>query len=231
MCGGPGTRLDTEIEKPLLDVAGRPTIDRVFDALAESNVEQVYPVVSPHTPNTREHVTAEYDLIETPGDGYVADIGEALADDRVERPVVTVVADLPLLGAGHVNLALRSYRGRHLTLYVPAALKTVLGLSVDTIRSDTAHELSPSGLNIVGTNDGEPSRTDGIAPSTDGVAGQLDGEDDCEDRPLSIPKRESPLTIDRTSTEDLLISYDARLAVNVNRSTDARIAEVLADGP
>jgi hypothetical protein len=31
--------------------------------------------------------------------------------------------------------------------------------------------------------------------------------------------------------EHLEVSYDVRLAVNVNRPTDADIAEVLADGP
>ncbi|MFT4885285.1 MAG: adenosylcobinamide-phosphate guanylyltransferase, partial [Natronomonas sp.] len=36
---------------------------------------------------------------------------------------------------------------------------------------------------------------------------------------------------DEDAEETLHVSYDARLAVNVNRPGDAEIAEVLADGP
>ncbi|WP_394348666.1 NTP transferase domain-containing protein [Halovivax sp.] len=38
MCGGRGTRLDAEVEKPLFEVGDRPMIDRVLDALSADEV-------------------------------------------------------------------------------------------------------------------------------------------------------------------------------------------------
>ena len=188
MCGGAGTRLDADVEKPLFEVAGRAMVDRVVDALAASDgVDDVYAAVSPQTPRTREHLGARDDvaLVDTPGDGYVADLDAAL--DAVGRPAVTAAADLPLLAPEHVDRALAA-RGDaadsagSLSVCVPVALKERLGASVDTAFDG----LAPTGLNIV-------------APGG----------------------------------ENVHTSYDARLAVNVNRLGDADLAAALdaGDGP
>jgi adenosylcobinamide-phosphate guanylyltransferase len=185
MCGGKGTRLDAAAEKPLFEIAGTPMVDRVLDALAASRVESVRAAVSPHAPETREHLRERpCDVIETPGEGYVSDLGAALSDDRVGRPALTCVADLPLLAADPVDDALATHEARDaasLTVAVPAALKRLLGTSVDTTMTHEAREVTPTGLNVVGADDG-----DAIA-----------------------------------------LSYDARLAINVNRATDATVAERL----
>lgn len=204
MCGGRGTRLDADVEKPLFEVADRPMIDRVLAALAGSRVERVYPVVSPHVPDTHEHLAdhPEVDaLVETAGEGYVADLGTALVDDRIERPVLTVVADLPLLAPALVDLALDRYDGRDLTVLVPTALKRALDVSADPARAHGGRELAATGLNVVGV--GEPDAND---------------------------VREHDNVIEE-ETEVLVVSYDARLAVNVNRLADATVAEMLASGP
>ncbi|WP_323675245.1 NTP transferase domain-containing protein [Halorubellus sp. PRR65] len=188
MCGGVGSRLDVDVEKPLFAVAGRAMVDRVVDALdAADGVDCAYAAVSPATRRTREHLAAHADVavVDTPGDGYVADLDVAL--DAVGRPAVTVAADLPLLAPEHVDRALAA-RDRasdpagSLSVCVPVALKERLGASVDT----AVDGLAPTGLNIVGTG-GDTMHT----------------------------------------------SYDARLAVNVNRLEDADLAAALAprDGP
>jgi adenosylcobinamide-phosphate guanylyltransferase len=181
MCGGRGTRLDADVEKPLFDVGGRPMVDRVRDALAASRVDTTYAVVSPHAPDTRAHVTGDLPVVETPGEGYVADLDAAL--ERVETPVLTVAADLPLLDGDVVDTVLAGADGST-SVRVPRALKDALGAS-----RDSEGPWVPTGLNVVG-----------------------DDED----------------TVYR--------SYDARLAVNVNRRSDAALAERLlgegvADGP
>ncbi len=199
MCGGRGTRLDRG-EKPLFEVGGEPMVDRVLAALEASDADTVYAVTSPHVPETTAHLEGRVPLVETAGDGYVADLTEAL--DRVDRPVLTVVADLPLLAAEPVDRALAAHEGGSLTVCVPTALKEALGVSADATRTAERREsaecaiearrdtraagdrrLSPSGLNVVGVGD-----------------------------------------------ERLEVSYDARLAVNVNRPDDAAVAEVLAVG-
>ncbi|MFC7081297.1 NTP transferase domain-containing protein [Halorussus caseinilyticus] len=189
MCGGRGTRLDSETEKPLFEVGGRPMLARVADALAGSRAETAHAVVSPHAPETREFAAERADLapVETPGEGYVEDLRAALR--AVEPPVLTVAADLPLLDADAVNAVLDAYdearRGvpepPSKTVCVPAALKRELGASIDTAFERDGREVAPAGVNIVA----------------------------------------------QTDTETMYETYDARLAVNVNRLPDADLAEAL----
>jgi adenosylcobinamide-phosphate guanylyltransferase len=148
MCGGRGTRLGGT-EKPLRRIGGRPTIDRVFDALEGSNVGRVYAVTSPHAPRTAAHVSAPH--IETAGDGYVADLQAALDDDRVSQPVLTAAADLPLLDATALDGVLRTAGGRTLTVAVPVGRVRALGFSVDTTTRHRGIAVRPAGINVVGT--------------------------------------------------------------------------------
>ena len=196
MCGGPGSRLDAPVEKPLFEVGGRPMVDRVAGALVESRIGTTYAVVSPRASATREHVRDRLDLptIETPGDGYVPDLGAALDRPAVDRPVLTVAADLPLLAGDVVDAALDVHAsldptGASMAVCVPAALKRLLGTSVEESTERNGRELAPTGLNVVGA----------------GVNREGTGDE----------------TTDRTH-----VSYDARLAVNVNRPGDAEVAEV-----
>ncbi|WP_348613710.1 NTP transferase domain-containing protein [Halobaculum rarum] len=201
MCGGRGTRLGAVgdgTEKPLVEVGGVPMVDRVLDALAGSQVEGVHAVVSPHTPATAAHLVVRGDLtvIEAPGDGYVADLGYAL--ERVDRPVLTVASDLPLLTAEAVDRAVDAAAGggagasgsdgagESLAVYVPVSLKREVGASVDegTTTVD-GREGAPTGLNVVGDDD------------------RADAE------------------------ENTLVVADERLAVNVNRPRDLRVAGAL----
>jgi adenosylcobinamide-phosphate guanylyltransferase len=201
MCGGRGTRLGGEVEKPLVDVGGVPMVDRVCDALAGSRTDRVHAVVSPHTPATREHLRErDCSVVDAPGEGYVADLGYAL--DRVETPVLTVVADLPLLDADVVSRVLDGFdavRDEHerdrdagddndaddppsLTVCVPAVVKRRLGASVDTSFEHEGREFAPTGVNVVAGSD-----------------------------------------------DHLYRSHDVRLSVNVNRPADRELAEALCD--
>jgi len=178
ICGGRGTRLDAAVEKPLFEVGGRPMVDRVADALAASGAGTTYAVTSPHAPETAAHVRDRgVATVETPGDGYVADLSAALDDERIRTPTLTVAADLPLLDGDAVDAVLRAHEGGSLTVCVPAALKELLGVSADA----AANGRAPTGLNIVADDEADTMYT----------------------------------------------TYDARLAVNVNRTEDAAVAEAL----
>ena len=183
MCGGRGTRLGGETEKPLVTVSDTPMIDRVCDALVASRADDVYAAVSPHAPATRAHLDAAGEavtVVETPGDGYVTDLTVAL--DRIGRPALTVAADLPLLAPDAVNRVFAAATGS-LVVAVPVTLKRRLGVSVDT-RVESAGEertLAPTGLNVVAGTD-----------------------------------------------DDVFVSDDPRLAVNVNRPRDLWVAEALS---
>jgi len=148
MCGGRGTRLDADTEKPLFEVAGRAMVDRVRHGLAESGVEDVYAATSPQAPATRAHL--DVPCIETPGDGYVADLDAALADDRIATPVLTVAADLPLLDGLVVDRVLAAHEAGSLAVVVPAALKRELDVSDDTTYEWQGRTVAPTGVNVVG---------------------------------------------------------------------------------
>ena len=178
MCGGRGTRLDAPTEKPLLDLAGRPMVDHVTDALAASRVGRVHAVVSPRAPETRAHLS-DLHRIETPGEGYVPDLRRAL--ERVDPPVLTVAADLPLLSGPLLDGVLDGVGDDSTTICVPAALKEALGASVDAAFDHDGRRVAPTGVNLVADGD----------------------------------------------TDTIHMSYDARLAINVNRPTDADLAEAL----
>jgi adenosylcobinamide-phosphate guanylyltransferase len=155
MAGGRGTRLDAAVEKPLFEVAGRPMIDRVLDALVGSRIDAIHVATSPATPATRDHVGAA--VIETPGDGYVADLEVAMTAAGIEEPALTVTADLPLLAAEPIDGVIEVAGVGSLTVAVPVALKRKLGLSVDATL-ETDDRWAPSGLNVVGGPSGSTLR-------------------------------------------------------------------------
>ncbi|WP_415383286.1 NTP transferase domain-containing protein [Halosimplex sp. TS25] len=148
MCGGQGTRLDADVEKPLFRVDGEPMVDRVIAALEASQIDEVYAVVSPHAPETAAHVDCP--TVETAGEGYVADLQEALADDRIDEPVLTVAADLPLLDADVVDSVLDAHEGGSVTVAVPTFLKSAIGVSADAQFVHEGEEVAPTGVNVVG---------------------------------------------------------------------------------
>ena len=247
MCGGQGTRLESTendpdpdlTEKPLVGVRERAMIDRVLAALLGSRVETIYPVLSPHTPETRSHLTTLFDgdarrdglgrfdvsddvdtdrtdaspidILEAPGEGYVADLGYAL--DRLSPPVLTVACDLPLLSSALIDRALDRTGGTRgsLAVYVPGALKRQLGVSTDTTWNQGGRELAPTGLNVVASDQMTNTKA----------------ERD-EDRPMGATDAESDTETGATD-ETVWVSYDARLAVNVNRPSDLAVAEALCE--
>ena len=186
MCGGAGTRLDADAEKPLVKVGDVPMVERVRRALADSRIGRIHAAVSPQAPETRSYLRSRpCAVVETPGEGYVADLDATL--DRVGRPALTVAADIPLLAPALVDRVLEAAEGsdggaRSLAVCVPAALKRRLGASVDDTFEHDGRDLAPTGCNVV-------------AAGPDAIR----------------------------------VSYDARLAVNVNRPTDLDLAGGLCD--
>jgi len=147
MCGGLGTRLGADTEKPLVPVDGVAMVERVRRALVASGVDDSYAVTTPQAPATAASV--DLPTIETPGDGYVADLDRALADGRVSRPVLTVAADLPLLDGAAVDAVLDRAGAGSLAVAVPVGRKRGLGLSVDTVLWHGGRRLTPAGINVV----------------------------------------------------------------------------------
>lgn len=227
MCGGRGTRLDRGsddgeggVEKPLVEVGGVAMVERVLAALRASRVETVYLITSPHVPDTRDRLASLLDaceagdddplcsratILDAPGEGYVSDLGYAL--DRVSSPTLTVACDLPLLAPAVIHRVLdraEDSEGSRVSfaVYVPVALKRRLGTSTDATWERGGRTLAPTGLNVV-------ARDRGTRASTAGDDRRIDTE--------------------ATDTDAVHVSYDARLAVNVNRPADLAVAEALCE--
>ncbi|MFC7204528.1 NTP transferase domain-containing protein [Haloferax namakaokahaiae] len=208
MCGGRGTRLDTAVEKPLVELCGRSMFDRVVDALRDSCVNTTYAVVSEHSARTRARARERgVRVIDAPGEGYVADLGFAL--ERVDRPVVTVVSDLPLLQARHVDDLVAAADGGSCTACVPVSLKRRLGASIDDslVFDYRGTDVCPTGLGVVAPAPPE-STPDSVSTSD----------------PVTTPNSAS--TPDHSEPDSTVyLSTDDALALNVNRPTDIELAE------
>ena len=99
MAGGKGTRMGfCGVEKPMIEVGGVYTVERVVNALKDSrNVDRILVSVSPNTPDTERYMKEiGIETIRTSGEDYVEDLHDAfriLDGDYV----LTCPSDMPLL--------------------------------------------------------------------------------------------------------------------------------------
>lgn len=110
MCGGRGSRMESEEEKPMAALAGRSFVERVLAALEESSrFSRIVAAASPATPRTKTFLQSRgVEVIDTPGGGYSSDLSfllARLAPKQHQRQVLVVPADLPLLTAKVVDEA------------------------------------------------------------------------------------------------------------------------------
>lgn len=228
MCGGEGSRLragGVTAEKPLVTVGGRPMLDRICTALVDSRIETVYAAVSPAAPSTREHARdLPCTVVETPGEGYVADLHRVLAD--VGRPVLTVAADLPLLTAPLVNrvLAVAERAGARTAADRPDETAGATGR--DRVRTDRSSNRVPSVTVCVpvALKRQLGASVDTTIPSDAVDAAELLPDSSAEPPPELAP---SGVNVVADAGNATWVSRDARLAVNVNRPDDLALAENL----
>jgi len=130
-------------------------VDHVIDALDASHVDEIFAAVSPATPSTADWIAERtaVTVIETPGEGYVADLTTAL--ECIETPVVTVTADLPLLTGQLVDRAIETANGESLTVCVPLLLAEEIGASADMTVDHEDQTVVPTGLNVVSSGRGQ----------------------------------------------------------------------------
>jgi adenosylcobinamide-phosphate guanylyltransferase len=104
MCGGRASRMQADVEKPMLKVGGISMVERVASAVAISRrFDRIVAAVSPNTPKTDEFLkTKGIETVETAGEGYPQDLSRLLSRLKPER-VMVVPADIPLLDMKVVN--------------------------------------------------------------------------------------------------------------------------------
>ena len=97
--GGKGTRMGScGIEKPMMMVGDKHTVERVIDALKGArNIDRILVSVSDHTLETESYLRSiGVETIRTSGDDFMGDLHQAL--DRLSGDyVLTSPSDLPLV--------------------------------------------------------------------------------------------------------------------------------------
>ncbi len=150
MAGGKGTRMEHSVEKPLIEINGKPMIQYVIDALESTDrIGNIVVATSENTPETEIFLKRHgIKTIETPGNGYVHDLGFILSNLKLDDILLTITADLPLINGDIINYVLEEYEKSEksaMNVFVPLPIFEKYGLK-PTI---TFENLVPSGLNIL----------------------------------------------------------------------------------
>jgi len=153
MAGGKGTRMKLAVEKPLIEVGGKPVIQYVLEALkGAKKVDRVIVATSPTTPKTTALMKRlGVEIIETPGKDYVSDMGYTVQTLKL-GVFLAVAADLPLIKPEVIDAIVTRYEecGKPaLTVAVPLAVKERLGMCIDYSFKEGEMDLVPVGLNVI----------------------------------------------------------------------------------
>ncbi|MCL7414544.1 MAG: NTP transferase domain-containing protein [ANME-2 cluster archaeon] len=156
MAGGRGSRMQLPIEKPLLEINGRKLIDYVLDAIAGSRcVDKVFVAASSNGPETVKWLKdcgRDVNVVNTPGEGYVYDMVDAITKAGIKGPVLIVMADLPLITPELLDEVISLYHTvpqPALSVYNLLSVCRIKGLRPDTVFNRDNQLIVPSGINIL----------------------------------------------------------------------------------
>jgi len=153
MAGGKGTRMGLPVEKPLIKVCGKPTIEYVITALSSAQkIDSIVVATTNCTPKTA-HLMRQFpvQVVETPGRDYVSDMGYAAQNLKL-GVFLAIAADLPLVTPKALDAIVERYLhcGKPaLTVAVPLETKTRLGMSVDYKFKMDTRDVVPTGINVI----------------------------------------------------------------------------------
>ncbi|MEL7671161.1 NTP transferase domain-containing protein [Methanobacterium sp.] len=150
MAGGKGTRMKLDVEKPLVEVNGKPLVQYVVDALKNTDkISNILVATSKNTPRTESFLKERgIDTIETPGDGYVQDLGFIISNFELDDILLTITADLPLVNSDIISHVLEEYEKSDkpaMSVLVPIHVFDGYGIKPTMIFEN----LIPSGLNVL----------------------------------------------------------------------------------
>ena len=154
MAGGKGTRFGGDTEKPMAQFMGKPLIRRVIEATKESKrIAETYVAVTSHSPKTaQEAAKASVKIVETDGQGYHADLQQAIQDANLKCPVLIISADLPLLNGEFLDEIISKYEesGKPaLAVMVPEEVLRECGLSAVSPYEHEGKMYAVSEINII----------------------------------------------------------------------------------
>ncbi len=154
MAGGKGKRFGGNIEKPMIKLLGKSLIRRVVDATkASKRITETYVAVTAYNSRTAEEAAkASAKVVETKGQGYHADLQEAVLKLNLSSPVLTISSDLPLLNGELLNEIIDQYEksGKPaLTVLVPIENCRKYSVHPSSLYEHKGRNYSVSGINII----------------------------------------------------------------------------------
>lgn len=154
MAGGQGKRFGGKTEKALAPLLGKPMIHWVIEATtAAEKISEIYVIATKHTLKTLEEVSnIGVKVIQTAGNGYHADLQQAILDSDMKYPVLAISADMPLLTGAFLDHIISHYwkAGKPaLTVLVPIEACRRYGVEPTSLYPHDGKSYAVSGLNVV----------------------------------------------------------------------------------
>jgi len=219
MCGGRGSRLraggetdsvDDDVEKPLVEIDGVPMFDRVVDALAESRIGGN----QEHSRNGTDHRGTIHAVV-SPHAPVTAERARERSLPVVETPGDGYVEDLTtaLTTVGRPVLTVPA----DLPLLAPAHIDDAIERAVSAKRALGAGDSAPPG----------PASITVCVPSS--LKRRLGASVDTTFEHGGRTVAPTGLNVVADAEDTVALTYDARLAVNVNRPEDIELAEALCE--
>ena len=152
MAGGRGSRLKMG-EKPLVTLFGKALIDYVTMALEDSTIDRIFVATTDNVPRTRMWATKRgLEVVNTPGRGFVADMIYAVETAGITKPIMIIMADLPLVTPDLIDEIVEIYYERPepaLSTHTPLRLHSRLGRRPDSLFNYQGQLIVPSGINVL----------------------------------------------------------------------------------
>jgi len=152
MAGGRASRMGG-VEKPLLEISGKPMLQHVIEVLKRcGSIDRVIVASTPNTPATT--ITAEKlgaETIITPGEGFEEDMRFAIRHLSLSE-VLLISADLPFINPNLIEEAVRNYRASGkpaLAVMAPPEVYERLGSRPGYVFEANGRKLVPVGINII----------------------------------------------------------------------------------
>lgn len=145
--GGRGTRIkELGTEKPMIEVLGKPIIERVLDTLSEAEtIRNAYVSISENTPVTKDYVEhLGFDTVFTSGEDYVKDLRASMKAPS-SRAVFICPADLPLMTGGSVDQVVSHYE----SMNVPSLAVAVPSRCIHSLGLEATFEMAVDGCQVV----------------------------------------------------------------------------------
>ena len=111
MAGGKGTRMKSQLEKPLILINGKPMIESVIQACyGAEKIDSIIVATTKYTPKTEEYIKNKgIKIIRTPGEGYISDLRFIISKFNSEHVLLTITADLPLIKSSTLDQVIQKY--------------------------------------------------------------------------------------------------------------------------